>query len=179
MTELRSARVLELGAGSGFDAGFLNTVSSRLVCCDLRTARWRNTSFNEIPFVCIDHSQPLPFRDQSFDVVVAGLCLHYFHWSTTVDIVARLARLLVPGGLLLGRVNSEADVNHGAGEGDLVETGLYLVPHSGHAQQKRFFNEAMVRAMLDGWQLEHLVETQFRYVDHDKAAWEFAARVTR
>src|SRR6187399_885418 len=76
-------------------------------------------------FIRHDLTTPLPFRKASFGLVVASLCLHYFDRATTTRAIAEVHRCLVPGGLLLCRVNSVQDVLHGAGMGEEVEPGYY------------------------------------------------------
>ena len=59
----------------------------------------------------------LPFADNFTDLMICDLNLHYFTEKTTFEILQEIKRVLKPGGILLFRVNSTKDVNHGAGEG--------------------------------------------------------------
>ncbi len=63
--------VLELGAGEGIDTAYLRRHGCTPVATDLRPNQELGISY-------LDHGKPLPFKDNSFDVVVASLILHYF-----------------------------------------------------------------------------------------------------
>ena len=64
----------------------------------------------------LDLTEPFAFADESFDIVLADLCLHYFSEAMTEKIMLEIKRVLKKGGMLLARVNSIADINHGAGK---------------------------------------------------------------
>jgi len=123
-------RVLELGCGEGLDTSFLQVSADFLVSSDLVTDRVASSRVANSSglFLVLDHAKPLPFRAQAFETVVAGLTLHYFDWQMTTSILKEIRRVLVAGGELLARFNSSRDLRHGAGQGELIESGLYLVP---------------------------------------------------
>src|SRR5690606_10531800 len=104
---------------------------------------------------------PLPFRDEAFDYVVAGLSLHYFPWQETCAIAHEIGRVLRPNGRLIFRVNSTEDMAHGYGRGEEVEPNCFV----DRRHYKRFFDEAMCRRLFDGsWRVETLMpwtETRF------------------
>ena len=83
----------------------------------------------------LDISEPLPFANDSFDLIVADLSLHYFDEKTTENIMGEIERILTQNGCLLARVNSIYDVNHGAGDGEKIEDNYYFVG----GYNKRFF----------------------------------------
>lgn len=59
----------------------------------------------------------LPFDDNFTDIIISDLSMHYFTKQKTCEILKEMKRVLKPNGILLFRVNSVKDVNHGAGEG--------------------------------------------------------------
>jgi SAM-dependent methyltransferase len=144
----RQGKILELGCGGGRDSRYLTGFGLDVIACDYsrealeicrltapRTERRR-----------IDISEPLPFPDEAFPVVLAGLCLHYFSWTRTMAIMAEIRRCLKPGGFMLMRVNSTADVHHGAAGHPEVEPGLYNVD----GELKRFFDRKAVERLVGG-----------------------------
>ncbi|MBJ3791971.1 methyltransferase domain-containing protein, partial [Bacillus sp. OA1] len=120
-----------------------------------------------------DMTGGLPFPDGSARAVVADLSLHYFHWDDTVSIVSEIARVVGTGGLLLARLNSTCDVHYGAGQGIELEPRYY--EHEG--RRKRFFDEADMRRLFDGWAINVLKETDMHRYRKPKICWEMAACV--
>lgn len=67
---------------------------------------------------------------------MAGLSLHYFRAAETELVIQNVYDALRPGGLLVGRVNSNDDFNFGASGSTPVEPELFLVD----GKLKRFFS---------------------------------------
>lgn len=93
--------VLEVACGSGQGLGFLAARARRVVGADytedlLRMARAHYE--NRVPLVRVD-AHKLPFKDQSFDVVILYEAIYYL--SQPGDFLAECCRVLRPGGLLL------------------------------------------------------------------------------
>jgi SAM-dependent methyltransferase len=165
-------RVLELGCGEGRDTlVLLKHGVQDLTALDLSAeavARCR-----ELPGSpsCMVHDlrRPLPFPDAAYDVVLASLSLHYFRWPQTVAAVEEILRVLVPGGLLLCRVNSTHDIHYGAVGHPELEPHLYQVGDG----PKRFFDHTDVQALFGkGWEQVSELETTIHRYSMPKAVWE-------
>lgn len=130
--------VLDLGCGTGNDTLYLTERGFKVIACDyseVALGKIKKT-FANVETKLIDISQPLPFADNSFDLIIADLSLHYFDEATTNKIITEIKRILNHGGHLLARVNSTADINHGAGQGKKLENNFYFV----EGYNKRFFD---------------------------------------
>ena len=130
-------KVLDLGCGIGYDSFYLTQRGLDVIACDFSEkalARLRERVPNAETMM-LDISEKLPFEDESFDLIIADLSLHYFDTQTTEKIMQEIERILAPKGHLLARVNSIHDVNHGAGEGEKIEENFYFVK----GYNKRFF----------------------------------------
>ena len=92
--------------------------------------------FKNVKTKVLDISEPLPFKNTSFDLIIADLSLHYFDEKTTKNIMKEIKRILTDKGHLIARVNSVFDVNHGAGQGQKIESNFYFV----EGYNKRFFD---------------------------------------
>lgn len=145
----RVARVLELGCGRGHLAELLHAAGYDVHATDISPVALADLRHRApgVHTTALDHAQPLPFAEATFDAVVADLSLHYFAADVTRRIFGEIARVLRADGHLLMRVNSAGDASYGAGVGREVEPGFY--EHRDH--YKRFFDEAMVRDFLAGW----------------------------
>lgn len=130
--------VLDLGCGEGSDSYYLSQKGLNVVACDFSKVALEKLKNNvkNSKTLLLDISKPLPFKNNSFDLVLADLSLHYFNEQTTKEIMKEIKRVLTPNGYLLARVNSINDINHGAGQGEKIENNFYYVK----GYKKRFFN---------------------------------------
>lgn len=165
--------VLEIGCGDGHDTRTLVRAGLEVMAFDLSDAAVRRAR-QAAPAARIeqrDIRDPLPQSGSGFGVVIASLSLHYFPWSETLDIAARIHLVMAPGGLLLCRLNSTEDHHFGARGHPEIEPHLHLVDGS----PKRFFTEAAVRELFaDRWTLVSLEHRTTRKYLRSKALWEVA-----
>jgi SAM-dependent methyltransferase len=97
----RGKRVLDLGCRSGaLTRHFLE--GNELVGLDVDTAALAKASDLGIEPVQANVEEPLPFEDASFDAVVAGELFEHLQFPDAL--VAEIARVLRPGGVLVGSV---------------------------------------------------------------------------
>ncbi len=131
--------VLDFGSGTGNDTLYLVERGYSVLACDYSKVALQILKKNvrNAKTKLLDISKTLPFSDDSFDVVIADLSLHYFDEKTTEKIMRELKRILTPHGHLIARVNSLNDINFGAGQGQKIEENYYFVD----GYNKRFFNK--------------------------------------
>lgn len=85
-------KTLDLGAGGGMFAASLQELGAEPIGCDL-VNQWQ---FSEIPFIQADFDQPLPFEDETFDVVTIIEALNYV--ESAEHVFREAHRVLKPGG---------------------------------------------------------------------------------
>ena len=90
----------------------------------------------------MDSNHPLPFRDNTFDVVYARLSLHYFRDSVTKEIFKEIHRILKPDGRLSFLCKSTGDSFYGKGE----EIEKDLFEYEGY--MRHFFTENYAKECL-------------------------------
>lgn len=150
--------IMDLGCGGGNDTKYLMEKGKQVIACDGSRNAIANLKAN-FPDIkearCMDMLDGFDFEDESFEVIIADLCLHYFDEKDTEMIISELKRILVPGGHIILRVNSINDVNHGAGQGKEIE---YHVYESSQGTMKRFFDEADIRKFFKEFEIEYLKE---------------------
>ncbi len=139
-------KILELGCGEGHLSEYLLKNGYNILSTDISETALKNY-LSRVPQASvkqIDLLKKLPFSDNSFNIIIADLCLHYFSRSNTEKIIAEIRRILTCGGYLFARVNSDKDKNFGAGKGIIQEKGFYNF----HGHYKRFFTREMIETFL-------------------------------
>ena len=153
-----STPILDLGRGSGNDTLYLIEKGKEVISCDQSSNAISNIikNFPEVyDTKCFDMLDGMPFDSDSFELIIADLCLHYFKKEDTVKLLNEIKRILVSGGHLIFRVNSINDVNHGAGQGNEIEHHLY---ETSDKRYKRFFDEDDIRFFFKDFDIEYLNE---------------------
>lgn len=168
--------ILELGCGDGRDTGALSRMGFTDITATDVSEQALSACAHAAPHarrVAHDLRQPLPFTDEGFPVVIASLCLHYFPWDQTERIVGDIRRCLGPKGLLLCRLNSTRDAEHGATGHPEIARHYYEVD----GQPKRFFDRGDVDTLFaDGWESVSVREMMIDRYARPKAVWEIALR---
>ena len=167
----RGGTLLELGCGGGRDTRYLTGLGLKVVAGDY-SPEALDLCRSSAPLAevrPIDLREPLPFADQAFTVVVASLCLHFFPWSVTLQIMEEIRRCLRAGGFLLLRVNSARDLHQGAVGNREIEPNLFKM----RGGMKRFFDrDAVERLTGPGWKIHSLEELTVDRYGASKILWE-------
>lgn len=134
--------ILDLGCGDGTNIPSLCGTGRSVHALDYSAEAIARLPKNpEIHARVADMRDPLPYPDACFDLVVSDLSLHYFSENETQRIIAEVSRILKPKAILLARLNSNKDSEHGAGRGRLIEPGYFEIG----GIRKRFFDTDAIR----------------------------------
>lgn len=132
--------IIDLGCGSGNNVKYLMEKNMKVVACDSSIAAIELIKRN-FPNIydteCFDMVDGFPFVNNSADLVIADLCLHYFTKEDTIKILNEIKKVLINQGTLLARVYSIDDVDIKTLNGREVEKHLYKMPDG---RLKRFFS---------------------------------------
>lgn len=172
-------RVLDLGCGTGDDVRVLAREGFATVGLDFS---WNALAFARDMYrgryVQADlRARRLPFRDGSFDGVIARCSLHYFTLAQTEKIVAEVARVLVPGGSFAFVVNSAEYLKKKARYD--YATAKTVEPRTiqfADGVQRHFFTRPELGRILKGWDVEYEHEGLFRQYEEQRIAWTVRAR---
>ena len=145
----KESRILELGCGKGYLSEYLIKNGFNVLSTDISGSVLEGfkSRVPEASVLKLDLSRILPFNDSSFDIIIADLCLHYFSHDETVNILKEINRIMAQSGYLLARVNSEKDINYGAGDGIELEKSFFN--QNGH--YKRFFSRETAEYFFKDW----------------------------
>ena len=168
--------ILDLGCGSGNNTLYLINHNKRVIACDLSENAITSIKKNFPEIVDAKYFNMLdgiPYQDNSFDIVIADLSLHYFKKEDTIRLIADLKRILKQDGHIILRVNSINDINHGAGQGLEVEKHLY---ETDDGRLKRFFDEDDIRSFFKDFNIEYLNEEVMTRYKLEKRLYKVCVR---
>lgn len=163
--------IIDLGCGCGGDTLYLIERGYNVIACDCSEEALNiiNKFLPEVKTIQMDISKTLSFEDESVEVIIADLSLHYFNDETTKNIIREIKRVLKSDGRLIGRVNSINDLNYGAGSGQEIEKNFYLTEEG----YKRFFNEEDIRCYFKEFAIEVCAEKSVMKYGNEKKSFEF------
>ena len=127
--KLNKGHVLDLGCGIGQFTDYWLVNGFQVISADisenaLNALKERTPSATTVE---LDMSKPLPFEDGTFDVVFANLSIHYFDEKTTIALSGEIQRVLKPGGLFIGSVNSSVAYEIVRDKAKELEKNYYLI----------------------------------------------------
>jgi len=170
----KSTPIVDLGCGHGNNSLYLCERGYKVISCDISQVAIDSIKefVPEVETMVVDLLEGLPFKDSSAVVIIADLSLHYFYWKDTLNIVNEIMRVLEPKGYLFCRLNSSNDINHGAGQGDLIEENYYSL--DGH--NKRFFDRHQIERLFNRCLISNVNEYQMDRYKLPKILWEVAVQ---
>lgn len=167
--------IIDLGCGSGNDTLYLINKEKKVISLDYSEISIKKIKENIPEATAILHNieKPLPFENNSSEIIISDLSLHYFSREITNKIIAEIKRVLMPSGYLLLRVNSVNDKNYGAGDGEEIEPHFYMVEDNEKMKMtKRFFDEADIREFFKDWKIEYINEETMGRYGNGKILWK-------
>ena len=112
-----------------------------------------------------------PFEDNSTDLVIADLSLHYFREKDTIKIINEIKRILKPNGHLFFRLNSTNSTEYKnliENNEKQIEPNLYF----SNNMEKRFFSESDIKEFFKDWKLICIKEENMSRWCPDKIVWK-------
>lgn len=165
-TDLRNKKVLDAGCAAGWYTEQLIKLGADVTATDISPRMVEATKRRigeNAKVLCLDLEEKLPFEDESFDVIVSSLVLHYIKdWSKPFS---EFRRILKPNGKLLFSVHhpfmdiklsvngdyfsTEFIIDQWEREGKLIEVPFYRRPL-----------QEIINGTLAYFSLEKLIEPQ-------------------
>lgn len=141
----KNCSILELGAGLGQDSKYLANKGYKILATDISEF---SKEIATTEFKLVDMANPLPFDENSFDVVYSHLGIHYFDKARTIQLFSEIKNIIKTGGILAVLVNSTDDpeiVDYQEIEKDYYIDDVEL--------KKRFFSVESLKEMLVGFEI--------------------------
>jgi len=146
-----TGKVIDVGCGQGQDSRFFSKHGYTVTSIDfseqgISIAKEKSKSSN-INFQVLDISEPLPFQDESFDIVYSHLAIHYFNKEKTKSIFKELSRILKNDGILAIFVNSVHDPEYKTGK--KIEEDYFFVHRRSLRQSRSRSDQGRFKARSD------------------------------
>jgi len=167
-----NSEIVELGCGRAYSSNHLFKLGFKnILACDFsKTALDMVEKENsELKTMLFDMSKEFSFADNSIDIIIADLSLHYFNTNTTKYIFNEIHRTLKRGGYLIARVNSVNDKLHIPINSNEIEPNFY---YDGNLY-KRFFDKSDFEQLFKNFDIYNLEEKHMTRYVKEKVVWEF------
>lgn len=167
-------KFVELGCGRAYCSNYLISEGfSDVIATDFSTEALKmvQEENKDLQTMLFDMTGGLPFGDNSVDVIIADLCLHYFDREMTKYIIKEILRVLKKDGYLLVRVNST--------KGIPATNNLEKIDHNFFFDgniYKRYFDEEDCNYYFKDFNVYYLEENNMDRYDNPKVLWELCLR---
>lgn len=171
INKVKGNSAVDLGCGIGQDTKWLIDNGFDVISCDISSIALEKLKefIPESKTLQIDMREVLPFKDNSIYLVNADLSIHYFSMKDTIKIFNEINRILVPNGILIGRVNSDKNEGYIREETKVIEDNYYY----DFEKYFRLFNKGQFDILSENWKIIVLNEDIITRVDKKKVLWEF------
>lgn len=169
--------IVDLGCGvTGNNTLYLLEKGKKVISCDFAEEALKVIkNIKGSKTLLFDMREEFPFEDNSTDLVIADLSLHYFKEKDTNRIISEIKRILKPNGYLFFRLNSTNSIEYKkimeSGEKE-IEPFLFF----GNNMEKRFFNEKDINKFFEGFKMICMREENMARWCTDKIIWKCAAQ---
>ena len=169
--------IVDLGCGvTGNNTLYLLEKGKQVISCDfaeealnvIKTIKGSKT-------LLFDMLNKFPFEDNSTELVIADLSLHYFKEEDTKRIISEIKRILKPNGYLFFRVNSTNSTEYKKiidRRDEEIESNLFFSKN----MEKRFFNENDINKYFKDFKIISLKEENMARWCPDKIIWKCAVQ---
>ena len=167
-----SGKLLDLGCGVGQYSKYFYDKGFSVTSADIseRALAYLTEKYNAIDTVRVDMTEPLPFEDESFDVVFANLSIHFFSENDTASLLSEIKRVLKDDGIFVGSCNSSKAYKYIADCSTVLEDGFY---REDGGRTVRLFDKAQFDRFFADWQEIALSEIETTRFNKSKIMWEF------
>jgi len=169
--------ILDLGCGvTGNNTIYLIEKGKKVVSCDFAEEALKHVSkIKGAKTLLFDMLDTFPFEDNSRDLIIADLSLHYFREKDTNRIIDEIKRILKPNGYLFFRLNSTNSTEYKKlieEDAEEIENNLFFTNN----MEKRFFSKGDIERFFAEWEFICLKEENMSRWCPDKIVWKGAVK---
>jgi len=167
--------IIELGCGRAYCSNYLfKNEFYDIIACDFsrEVLKIVNTESPYLKTMLFDMSKGLPFKDNSINIIIADLSLHYFDSQTTKYIFEEIYRVLKNNGFLIARVNSANDKFHIPTNCQEIEPNFF---YDGNIY-KKFFGKEDFELLFKNFEICSIEEQHMDRYEKPKVLWEFCIK---
>lgn len=173
--------IIDLGCGStANNTHYLLEKGKRVISCDfsqeaLSVVKKIDGSETKL----FDMLDEFPFEENSTDIVIADLSLHYFKEKETFEILNKINKILTNRGYLFFRLNSTNSTEFKNLMKDNVKEIEHHLYHTNN-MEKRFFDKEDIEKFFDNWNfvIKPIEENMTRWTS-DKIVWKGVVQVNK
>ena len=166
---------IELGCGRAYCSRYLlENNFENVIACDFsnEVIKIVNKEAPNLRTMIFDMSEQFPFEDNSVDVIISDLSLHYFDLKKTQCILGEIYRVLKVGGYVIARVNSSNDKSHIPNNCTELEKNYFW---DGNIY-KKFFEKEDFDILFKNFEICNLEEKIMDRYERTKILWEFCIK---
>lgn len=165
-------KIIDLGCGvTGNNTIYLLKKGKKVISCDFAIE-----ALNEIKkikgskILQFDMLDKFPFENNTTDLIIADLSLHYFKEEDTKRIISEIRRILNTNGYLFLRLNSTNSTEYKK----IIEAGVMEIEHNlffSNNMEKRFFDKKDIKKYFNSFKNIYLNEENMTRWCDDKIVW--------
>lgn len=162
---------LDLGCGLGQYTKYLISKGFITTSADISFDVLKSVKENifDTKVIQLDMSKPLPFENNSFDLVFANLSIHYFDKETTEKLLEEIKRILKDGGYFIGSVNSSKTFKFIKDVAVEIEPNYYFE----YGRNVRLWDKEQFDYFFKDFKIDVLEEVETTRWNKTKIMWEF------
>lgn len=169
------SEIIDLGCGvTGNNTLYLIQKGKRVVSCDFAEEALKVIAEN-IPnskTMLFDMLDGIPFENNSVDLIIADLSLHYFKNEDTHKVINNIYNILKENGTLLVRLNSvntNECIKQKESNTEEIEKHLYF----NKGMLKRFFSKDDIKLYFNQFKIKNMIEDNMdRFKTNGKIVWD-------
>ena len=175
------SEIIDLGCGvTGNNTLYLIQKGKKVISCDFAEEALKVIDEN-IPnskTMLFDMLDGIPFKNDSVDLIIADLSLHYFKNEDTKKVISNIYNVLKEDGILLVRLNSIKTSECIK----LKENGVEEIEHNLYFNKgmlKRFFSEEDIINYFNQFEIISMIEENMdRFKTNEKIVWNCKLKKT-